>query len=90
MNFGDVMGLALVVGGVIAIFAVVMEGYKARCRVREREIELKLAQSGASSLERSAAVEILEDRVRVLERIATDRGNDIAMQIEALRELPKN
>jgi hypothetical protein len=29
---------------------------------------------------------LLEDRVRVLERIATDRGQDIAHQIESLRE----
>ena len=28
----------------------------------------------------------LEERVRVLERIATDRGPDLAAQIEALRE----
>lgn len=28
----------------------------------------------------------LEERVRVLERIVTDRGSDLAAQIEALRE----
>ena len=30
--------------------------------------------------------DLLEDRVRVLERIATDRGQDIAHQIESLRD----
>ena len=29
---------------------------------------------------------MLEERVRVLERIATDRGLDVAHQIEALRD----
>jgi hypothetical protein len=33
-------------------------------------------------------VRTLEDRVRVLERIVTDRGHDIAHQIEALRDRP--
>ncbi len=32
------------------------------------------------------SVQQLEDRVRVLERIVTDRGYDIATQIEALRD----
>ncbi|RGP39774.1 hypothetical protein BPTFM16_00048 [Altererythrobacter insulae] len=31
----------------------------------------------------------LEDRVRVLERIATDRSTDLADEIESLREQPK-
>lgn len=31
-------------------------------------------------------VQALEDRVRVLERIVTDRGYDVATQIEALRD----
>jgi hypothetical protein len=31
----------------------------------------------------------LEDRVRVLERIVTDKGYDVASQIEALRDARK-
>ena len=34
----------------------------------------------------AAQVQKLEDRVKVLERIVTDRGYDIATQIEALRD----
>jgi predicted house-cleaning noncanonical NTP pyrophosphatase (MazG superfamily) len=34
----------------------------------------------------SARIEELEDRMRVLERIVTDRGFDVAHQIEALRD----
>ena len=33
-----------------------------------------------------ASVQQLEDRVRVLERIVTDKGYDVATQIEALRD----
>ncbi|MEC7160497.1 MAG: hypothetical protein VXW57_01650, partial [Pseudomonadota bacterium] len=34
----------------------------------------------------ASKVQDLEDRVRVLERIVTDRGYDVATQIEALRD----
>ena len=34
-------------------------------------------------------VQQLQDRIRVLERIVTDRGVDTASQIEALRELDR-
>ena len=34
----------------------------------------------------SSKVQSLEDRVRVLERIVTDKGYDVATQIEALRD----
>jgi hypothetical protein len=34
-------------------------------------------------------VQQLQDRIRVLERIVTDRGVDTASQIEALRDLDR-
>jgi hypothetical protein len=40
----------------------------------------------ARSPQRGDYGEMLEERVRVLERIATDRGLDISHQIEALRD----
>ena len=51
----------------------------------ERE---KVRAAGASGRVEEQAIQIaeLEDRVRVLERIVTDRGYDIATQIEALRD----
>ena len=42
----------------------------------------KAAQYAASNTQ-------LEDRVRVLERIVTDKGYDVASQIEALRDARK-
>lgn len=56
---------------------------------------LKIAQLNATAsvkdtAERAAQyaskVQLLEDRVRVLERIVTDGGYDVATQIEALRD----
>ena len=50
------------------------------------EIRAKtLSESAAHTAARSHA---LEERVRVLEAIVTDKGYDVAAQIEALRTLP--
>ena len=52
--------------------------------------EMQLRQAAETSAEKAAQyssrVQQLEDRVRVLERIVTDKGYDIATQIEALRD----
>lgn len=50
---------------------------------RMAEMQLRVAADEAASSEAYAR---LEERVRVLERIVTDRGTDLAAQIEALRE----
>ena len=45
------------------------------------------AQIGADrTAQHASTVRDLEERVRVLERIVTDRGYDVASQIEALRD----
>jgi len=50
---------------------------------KELEIQTRLtAEKAAQYAQKSAQ---LEERVRVLERIVTDRGFDLAAQIEALR-----
>ena len=45
--------------------------------------------NGTAEVQRlTEKTEMLEDRVRVLERIATDKDSSLAAEIEALRELP--
>src|SRR6478736_5250756 len=57
---------------------------------RERIEKMRIESTAEVSAERAAQyvgrVGELEDRVRVLERIVTDRGYDVATQIEALRD----
>ncbi|WP_284124918.1 hypothetical protein [Parerythrobacter aestuarii] len=43
-------------------------------------------KSGSSGTTPAAKAGTLEDRVRVLERIATDRSHDLADEIESLRD----
>ncbi|WP_408609194.1 hypothetical protein [Allopontixanthobacter confluentis] len=52
---------------------------------KQRKLELEAARAGADSPASAKKIEQLEQRVRVLERLATDRGQDLALQIESLR-----
>jgi hypothetical protein len=87
MNFGDFMGLVAAMSGLVAIVAILGQGYRRRLEHKERIAELRSQGSipTAAPAERSAEVEKLEHRIRVLERIATDKTTALASQIEDLR-----
>lgn len=53
---------------------------------KERAMELMASQTAEKAAQYAAHVERLEQRMRVLERIATDRGADLALEIEDLRD----
>ncbi len=79
--FGFILAVTIVAFG----FGLVMHkrqiAYKERKNALDRE-----AKYGASPASADKHRE-LEERVRVLERIATDNKVDLAMQIEALRDV---
>jgi hypothetical protein len=54
-------------------------------RHKERAMELMADQTAEKAAQYAAHVERLEQRMRVLERIATDRGANLALEIEDLR-----
>ena len=53
-------------------------------------IEKQSEMTAEKAAQYAAHTERLEARVRVLERIATDRGVDVAEEIEKLRDAPLN
>jgi hypothetical protein len=58
-----------------------------RAKLEEKRIEAgKLSQVDPGAARRDERVEELEERVRVLERIVTDGGYDLASKIDALRD----
>jgi len=59
-------------------------------KLKEREIDAVTAQSAEKAAQYAAQTERLEQRMRVLERIVTDRGIDVADEIERLRDRPVN
>jgi cell division protein FtsX len=53
---------------------------------REKRMELEARMTAEKAAQYAAHTERLEQRVRVLERIATDKGIDVAEEIERLRD----
>jgi hypothetical protein len=57
--------------------------------LKEKEIESLHHQAASQAVRYADQTERLEQRVRVLERIATDKGIDVAEEIERLRDRPR-
>ena len=87
---GDLTGL---IGVMIPIFALCIPMVVVWTRHKQKIAEIQLRTTANVTAERAAQyaaqVQKLEDRVRVLERIVTDGGYDVATQIEALRDTRK-
>jgi len=66
----------------IMIWALVSRAY----RHRELKLQLEAEIEAAKAAQKSPKAEMLEQRVRVLERIVTDKGIDVADEIERLRD----
>ena len=72
---------------IVAILAGVIKHYLS---LKKREIDAVTTQSAEKAAQYAAHTERLEQRVRVLERIVTDKGIDVADEIERLRDRPVN
>jgi len=83
MDFGQLVGLLIVV-----LIPTLFLMYMARrfFSFREKELEAETSLAAEKAAQYAASNAALEQRVRVLEQIVTDRGAETAQQIEALRE----
>ena len=72
--------------GLLAIFGGVF--IKPWLRLKERQLEMEADKVAEKAAQYAAKTERLEQRVRVLERIITDSGTDVANEIEKLRDAP--
>lgn len=55
-------------------------------KIAEMQIGATAEHTAEKAAQYASKMQALEDRVRVLERIVTDGGYDVATQIEALRD----
>ena len=55
-------------------------------KLAEMNIQSTAQATAEQAAQYASKVQQLEDRVKVLERIVTDKGYDVATQIEALRD----
>ncbi len=83
---GDLIGL---VGVMIPIFALSIPIVAIWSKHQQKIAEMQLKATAEKAAQYATTNTQLEDRVRVLERIVTDKGYDVASQIEALRDARK-
>jgi hypothetical protein len=74
-------GLVAIIGGTFI---------KPWFELQRRKMELEAQMVAEKAAQYAAQTDRLEQRVRVLERILTDRGVELADEIEKLREAPLN
>jgi hypothetical protein len=70
---------------IAAIFAGV---FKHSLRLKEKELDRIQGREAENAQRHAAETRQLEERVRVLERIVTDKGLDVSLEIEKLRDTP--
>lgn len=78
---GILCGMFAIIGGVFI---------RPWLKLKERQLEIQSTQTAEKAAQYAAHTDRLEQRVRVLERIVTDKGIDLADQIEDLRDRPVN
>ena len=86
MGAGTAIAAVAFCGVIVGVLIVIGESFKRWVGYKQRKMELEAEASRARLSERGDYGEMLEQRIRVLERIATDRGLDLAHEIEALRD----
>ncbi|WP_374529048.1 hypothetical protein [Novosphingobium sp.] len=90
MGVGDTIAFAALMIAVVAFCGMAFSAYSERLKLKAKEIELRMTELGRAAPAEAGTAARLEERVRVLERIATDKstqlGQNLALEIEALRE----
>ena len=72
---------------IAAIFAGVLKHWLA---LKDRKLDAATHEAADKAARYSAQTERLEQRVRVLERIITDKGFEVSDEIDKLRDRPLN
>ena len=85
MDAGETIALVAVIGGLIALLITIGTIVPRFIAYKERQLGLTADKTAEKAAQYASHVQLLEERVRVLERIATDKGADLAQQIEDLR-----
>jgi hypothetical protein len=82
----DLRYLIPIIALMIPILAIISRSVGRLIRFKEKQMEMIGAQSAEKAAQYAAQTERLEQRVRVLERIVTDKGIVVSDEIERLRD----
>ncbi|HMJ93619.1 MAG TPA: hypothetical protein VK472_05935 [Allosphingosinicella sp.] len=80
----------LIVVGLPVLGGIGTDMFKRWLKLKEKQLEHAASLAADKAAAQAAHIERLEQRMRVLERIATDKGNALAAQIEDLRSEQAN
>lgn len=86
----NMMAFFMIVVGIPVIAGVGSDMFRRWLNYKATMAEALAARTAEQAAQYAAQTERLEQRVRVLERIVTDRGIAVAEEIERLREAPLN
>lgn len=78
--------IALMIPIIALMIPVIALWTKHQQKMAEMQVGATAEKTAEKAAQYASQIARLEDRVQVLERIVTDRGYDIATQIEALRD----
>lgn len=81
--------LAFIVIGLPVLLGIGADIFKRWMKLKEKQLDHAAVLAADKAAAQAAHIERLEQRTRVLERIATDKGTDLSAQIEDLREGPR-
>ena len=84
MDIGLLIPIMALMIPIVAILAAVV--YRPWLKLKERQMELEAKMTAEKAAQYAAHTERLEQRMRVLERIVTDKGIDLSDEIERLRD----
>ena len=82
--------ILLIVVGLPVTLGIGYAAYERHLKFKERQFKAITNETAEKAAQYAAHTERLEARVRVLERIVTDRGVEVAEEIEKLRDAPLN
>jgi biotin synthase-like enzyme len=82
--------ILVIVVGLPVTLAIGYAAYERTLKFKERQLQAISHETAEKAAQYAAQTERLEARVRVLERIVTDKGIDVADEIEKLRDAPLN
>ena len=80
----------VIVVGLPVVLGVFGDSFRRWLKHRERQMEIEAQMTAEKAAQYAAHTERLEQRVRVLERIVTDKGVVVSDEIESLRDKPLN
>jgi hypothetical protein len=89
MDF-SVLVFFMIVVGIPVIGGIGYAAFERSLKHKEKMANLLASETAEKAAQYAAHTERLEQRVRVLERIITDREGNLANEIENLRDAPLN